>query len=116
MLKIIFHSKICCDLEIRRIGPCSIAALKSGTLDLKWDTPGIYGILHGSKTYWLVYPNGNKRLIGKHLSMLLLTLTSLFFINFYSDNTINIKILTKSLKNDNEYEDITKNYISPKSM
>jgi len=41
--------------------------LRTGALDLKWDTTGIYGILNGNKTYWLVYPNGNKRLIGKNL-------------------------------------------------
>ncbi len=44
------------------------------------------------------------------------TLTASFLIIPYSDNTITTKILTKSLKNDAEYEDITSNYILPKSM
>jgi len=44
------------------------------------------------------------------------TLTASFLIISYSDNTIATKIVTKSLKNDDEYEDITSNYISPKSM
>lgn len=51
------------DLDNQRIGPCSVAALKSGTLDLKWDTPGMYNVLNGNRNYWVVYPNGNKRFI-----------------------------------------------------
>ena len=37
-----------CLLGTRRLGPCSVAALKSATLDLKWDTPAMYSVLHGS--------------------------------------------------------------------
>jgi hypothetical protein len=67
MLSIFFHNTTFFYLETRRIGPCSVAALKSGRLDLKWDTPGIYILLNGGKAYWLVYPNGNKTLISKNL-------------------------------------------------
>ena len=41
--------------------------MKYRTLDLKWDTPEIYAILNGNETYWLVHPNGNKKLISKKL-------------------------------------------------
>jgi hypothetical protein len=67
--------KISFDLGVQRLGPCSVAALKAGTLDLKWDTPGMYGLL-----------NGNQR------------------------------FLTKSLKNDHTFEDLTGNYVSTESI
>jgi hypothetical protein len=81
------------DLEVRRLGPCSVAALKAGTLDLKWDTPGIYGLL-----------NGNQRLLRKTQG------------TGNVENMINIKILTKSLKNDHKSEDLTGNYILNESI
>ena len=65
--KLCFKVKIYFDLEIRHIGPCSVAALKSGTLSLKWDTIDIYRILNGDKTNRLVYPNGDRKLISKNL-------------------------------------------------
>ncbi len=36
-------------LEIRCLGPCSVAALKVGMLDLKWDTSEIYRLLNGNQ-------------------------------------------------------------------
>ncbi|CAF3862778.1 unnamed protein product [Rotaria sp. Silwood1] len=56
--------------NIRHTGPCSVVALKSATLNLKWDTINIYHVLNGSKTYWLVYPNGNKKLITSTQTLL----------------------------------------------
>jgi hypothetical protein len=31
----------------RRVGPCSVAALKSGALALQWDTPAMYRVVNG---------------------------------------------------------------------
>ncbi|CAF3006497.1 unnamed protein product, partial [Rotaria sp. Silwood2] len=83
--------------NIRHTGPCSVAALKSATLGLKWNTADIYSVLNGNKTYWLVYPNGNRKLINTE------------------ENVIDTKILTRSLKKENKYEDITSNYKLNKS-
>ncbi|CAF3343561.1 unnamed protein product [Rotaria sp. Silwood2] len=83
--------------NIRHTGPCSVAALKSATLGLKWNTADIYSVLNGNKIYWLVYPNGNRKLIN------------------IEENVIDTKILTRSLKTENEYEDITSNYKLNKS-
>ncbi len=89
---IIFFINISIDLDVRRLGPSSVAALKAGTLDLKWDTPGIYGLL-----------NGNQRSVP----------TTQGTSNV--EKMTNIKILTKSLKNDRTFEDLTGNYISTES-
>ncbi|CAF3906289.1 unnamed protein product, partial [Adineta steineri] len=77
---------------IQRIGPCSVAALKSNKLSLKWDTPEISSILDGSQTYWLVDQKGNRKLIK------------------VEENVINTRILTKSLQNEQPYEDVTNSY------
>ncbi|CAF4033973.1 unnamed protein product, partial [Adineta steineri] len=77
---------------IQRIGPCSVAALKSNKLSLKWDTPEISSILDGSQTYWLVDQKGNRKLIK------------------VEENVINTRILTKSLQNEQPYEDVTSSY------
>lgn len=45
-----------------------------------------------------------------------ITANLLSILIYYLDNAINTKIRTKSLKNDNEFEDITSNYITPKRM
>ena len=55
------------NLDMRRLGPCSVEALKSGILYLKWDAPGFASLLNGNRSNSVVYPNGNKRLISKNL-------------------------------------------------
>ncbi|CAF4363298.1 unnamed protein product, partial [Rotaria magnacalcarata] len=82
---------------MRRIGPCSVAALKYGSLTLKWDTPEIYSVLNANRSYWLVYPDGSKKLIDME------------------DNVTDTKVLTKSLSKENVYDDITSNYKLKKS-
>ena len=35
---------------IRHLGPCSVHALKTGSLDRRWDTPAMHSLLHGKQT------------------------------------------------------------------
>ncbi|CAF5100523.1 unnamed protein product, partial [Rotaria socialis] len=56
--QVVDSSAIDYNTKIRRIGPCSVAALKSGSLTLKWDTPNIYNVLNANRSHWLVYPDG----------------------------------------------------------
>ncbi|UJR22606.1 hypothetical protein I4U23_025649 [Adineta vaga] len=81
--QVINSSFIQCGNPLRRIGPCSVMALKYGSLDFKWDTKEIHSML-----------NGNRELIRTE------------------NNAIRIKIITKALQNDQQYEDLTNNYMS----
>ncbi|CAM4766822.1 unnamed protein product [Rotaria magnacalcarata] len=95
--QVVDSSAIDYNTKMRRIGPCSVAALKSGSLALKWDTPEIYSVLNANRSYWLVYPDGSKKLIDME------------------DNVTDTKVLTKSLSKENVYDDITSNYKLKKS-
>ncbi|CAF4575755.1 unnamed protein product [Rotaria socialis] len=95
--QVVDSSAIDYNTKIRRIGPCSVAALKSGSLTLKWDTPNIYNVLNANRSHWLVYPDGNKKLIKME------------------KNVTDTKVVTKSLNKENEYDDITNNYKFEKS-
>ncbi|CAM4773474.1 unnamed protein product [Rotaria magnacalcarata] len=95
--QVVDSSAIDYNTKMRRIGPCSVAALKSGSLALKWDTPKIYSVLNANRSYWLVYRGGNKKLI------------------YMEENVTDTKVVTKSLNKVNEYDDITNNYKFEKS-
>ncbi|CAF0836195.1 unnamed protein product [Adineta ricciae] len=94
--QVVDSSFIRCGKPIRCVGPCSVAALKCHSLDLRWDTREIHSRLNGNRTYWLIHSNGNRELIKTE------------------DNPINFKIITQSLEKEGEYEDLTDNYISIK--
>ncbi|CAF4575797.1 unnamed protein product [Rotaria socialis] len=85
--QVVDSSAIDYNTKMRRIGPCAVSALRSGTLSLKWDTPDIYSVLNANRSYWLVYPDRNME-----------------------ENVTDTKVLTKSLRKENEYDDITSNY------
>ncbi|CAF3526083.1 unnamed protein product [Rotaria socialis] len=90
--QVVDSSAIDYNTKMRRIGPCAVSALRSGTLSLKWDTPDIYSVLNANRSYWLVYPDRSKKLINME------------------ENVTDTKVLTKSLRKENEYDDITSNY------
>ncbi|CAF1221193.1 unnamed protein product [Adineta ricciae] len=95
--QVLDSSFIRCGKPIRCVGPCSVAALKCHSLDLRWDTREIHSRLNGTRTYWLIHSNGTRELIKTE------------------DDPINFRIITQSLKKEEEYEDLTDNYISIKT-
>ncbi|CAF2714038.1 unnamed protein product [Rotaria sp. Silwood2] len=80
-----------CD-GIRRTGPCSLSSLRNGELSFRWDSPFIHSTINGKKSHWIVYPDGYMELLD------------------VQENIVGIKIITRSLSNEFEPEDITKSY------
>ena len=88
-------------LETRRLGPCSVLALKNGSLDLKCDTPAIHSLV-----------NGNQKLAGKNRNDC--CRVSTFRILLCVDDAVKRKILTKSPKDNQGFDDLTSDYTSSK--
>ncbi|CAF0789791.1 unnamed protein product [Rotaria sp. Silwood1] len=80
-----------CD-GIRRTGPCSVSSLKNDKLSFRWDSPFIHSTINGKKSHWIVYPDGHMELLD------------------VQENIVGTKIITRSLDNEFEPSDITKNY------
>ncbi|CAM4896545.1 unnamed protein product [Rotaria socialis] len=80
-----------CD-GIRRTGPCSVSFLKNSELGFRWDSPFVHSTINGNKAHWNVYPDGNMELLD------------------VQENIVGSKIITRSLTNEFEIEDITENY------
>ncbi|CAF0977586.1 unnamed protein product, partial [Rotaria sordida] len=86
-----------CD-GIRRTGPCSISSLRNGELSFRWDSLFIHSTINGNKLHWIVYPDGYMELLD------------------VQENIIGTKIITRSLNNEFEPEDITKTYKNLKKL
>ncbi|UJR26471.1 hypothetical protein I4U23_007798 [Adineta vaga] len=80
-----------CD-GIRRTGPCPVSTVKKGELGYRWDSPYIYSSVNGNKSHWIVYPDGFMELTD------------------VQENQIGTKVITRSLSNEFEPEDITASY------
>ncbi|CAF1272800.1 unnamed protein product, partial [Adineta steineri] len=80
-----------CD-GIRRTGPCPVSCLKKGDLGFRWDSPYIHSSINGNKSHWIVYPDGYMEMLD------------------VERNKIGTKIITRSLTNETEPEDITERY------
>ncbi|CAF0762171.1 unnamed protein product [Adineta ricciae] len=83
-----------CD-GIRRTGPCPVSTVKKGELGYRWDSPYIFSSVNGHKSHWVVYPDGYMELSD------------------VEENPIGTKVITRSLTNEFEPEDITDRYKNP---
>lgn len=93
-----FSSMIFFHLETQRLGPCSVRALKNGSLELKCDTSALHSLI-----------NGNQKLSSKNRHDFMKIST---FEVLCVEDAIKRKIITKSSKDNQGFDDLTNDYTS----